>query len=205
MSAPEDAAHFLAKADEYSKKAEAVGEPGLKAALVAVAREYRCRAGKAASAGGRDQIESVVDLQKRIHEIYELISSGKLDLLADVFDENVDFRSNAPVAIFSYLGHRFGRAEVVKVLWAAHGEFKPLTLSPIWVVAAADTAAVLLSVHATQRSSGRVIRFLATHFLRFRAGRISDVCEVIDSFEAVQQVLGREFDVPRSTRSCHIK
>ena len=35
-----DLAYYLGKAEEYRKKAEAALEPGLKAALEAVAREY---------------------------------------------------------------------------------------------------------------------------------------------------------------------
>ena len=87
-------------------------------------------------------------LKKRVYEIYEAFSAGKLDLLADIFDENVDFRSNAPIEVFPYLGHRRGRTEVVKTLWAVHDEFEPLTFLPIWIVAEGDTAGVLLSIHA---------------------------------------------------------
>jgi len=37
---PNDLAYYLAKAEDYRKKANAVREPSLKAALEAVAREY---------------------------------------------------------------------------------------------------------------------------------------------------------------------
>ena len=87
-------------------------------------------------------------LKKRVYEIYEAFSAGNLDLLADTFDENVDFRSNAPDEVFSYLGHRRGKSEVVKTLWAV---------------------------------------------IEYRA--------ILDSFEAVQQVLGREFEVNKNPKS----
>ncbi len=39
-----DLAYYLGKAENYRKKAEAVSEPGLKAALEAVARNYMAKA-----------------------------------------------------------------------------------------------------------------------------------------------------------------
>ena len=40
----EDLAYLLGKVEDYRKKAKAVSEPGLKAALEAVAREYMAKA-----------------------------------------------------------------------------------------------------------------------------------------------------------------
>jgi ketosteroid isomerase-like protein len=134
-------------------------------------------------------------LKKRIYQIYEAFSAGRLELLADVFDENVDFISNAPTEVFPYLGHRVGKTEVIRTLHAVHREFESLTFLPIWIVTEKDTAGVILSVHATQRATGRVIRFFAAHFLRFRDERIIEYRSIMDSFEAIQQVLGREFDL----------
>jgi hypothetical protein len=39
-----DLAYYLGKAEDYRKKAKVVSEPGLKAALEAVAREYMVKA-----------------------------------------------------------------------------------------------------------------------------------------------------------------
>jgi hypothetical protein len=39
-----DLTYYLGKAEDYRKKANAVSEPGLKAALEAVAREYMAKA-----------------------------------------------------------------------------------------------------------------------------------------------------------------
>jgi hypothetical protein len=51
-----------------------------------------------------------ISLKKRVYQIYEAFSAGRLDLLADVFDEKVDFITNAPTEVFPYLGRRVGRA-----------------------------------------------------------------------------------------------
>jgi ketosteroid isomerase-like protein len=141
-----------------------------------------------------------ISLKKRIYQIYEAFSAGRLDLLADVFDENVDFITNAPSEVFPYLGRRMGRAEVIKALRSVHNEFEALSFLPIWMVTERDTAGVILSIHATQKATGRIIRFFAAHFLRFREDRILEYRAIMDSLEAVQQVLGREFDLSQQPK-----
>jgi len=138
----------------------------------------------------------------RIYEIYEAFSAGKLDVLAGAFDEHADFVTNAPPNVFPYLGRRVGRAAIVKTLSAVHDEFEFLSFLPIWIVLEDDTAGAILSIHATQRTTKRILRFFAAHFLRFRDHRIVEYRSIMDFFEGVQQVLGREVDVsagPKAT------
>jgi ketosteroid isomerase-like protein len=148
-----------------------------------------------------DDAAAIPPLKKRVYEIYEGFSSGNWELMANAFDDDVDFRSNAPIDLLPYLGHRVGKLEVMKALRAVHGEFQPVSFMPVWVVAdiEAEAAAVLVSIHATQRSSERVIRLFAAHFLRFRNNRIVVYRAILDTFEAAQQVLGREFELGRNS------
>ena len=134
-------------------------------------------------------------LRTRVYEVYEAFSAGELDRLAGMFDDHIDFLSNAPIDVFPYLGRRIGKAEVIAAMRTVHEEFSALTFAPIWIVTDAETAGVMLSVTATRRSSGRLARFFAAHFLRFQEGLLVEYRSVLDSLEAVQQVLGRDFDL----------
>jgi hypothetical protein len=60
----------------------------------------------------------------------------------------------------------------MKTLQSVHSEFQDLSFLPIWMVTEKDTAGVFLSVHATQKTTGRIVRFFAAHFLRFQGDRI---------------------------------
>jgi ketosteroid isomerase-like protein len=53
---------------------------------------------------------------------------------------------------------------------------------------------VIVQVRLRQRATDRIIHLLVAHFIRFRAGRIIELREFMDSFDAVQQVLGSEID-----------
>jgi ketosteroid isomerase-like protein len=134
-------------------------------------------------------------LRKRVYEVYEAFSAGEIDRLAGMLDDHIDFVSNAPTDVFPYLGRRIGKAEVTAALRTVHDEFSSLTFAPIWIVTDDETAGVLLSVSATRRANSRAARFFAAHFLRFRDGRIVEYRSILDSLEAVQQVLGRDFDL----------
>jgi len=134
-------------------------------------------------------------LKERIYEIYQTFSAGNLDELAAMFDENVDFVSNAPIEVFPYLGHRIGRTQVMKALKVVHDEFNSIEYLPLKIIVDDQSAGVIVSIRLTQRVTGRLIRVFAAHFLQFKDNRISEYRAFLDTFEAVQQVVGREFDV----------
>jgi ketosteroid isomerase-like protein len=67
-----------------------------------------------------------------------------------------------------------------------------LTYQPIFVVADKEEAAVIVMVKLRQRTTGRIIQLLNAHFIRLHNGLIIELREFMDSFEAVQQVLGCE-------------
>jgi ketosteroid isomerase-like protein len=57
-----------------------------------------------------------------------------------------------------------------------------------------DQVATLNRLAATGRD-GRVIRYRLAHFMRFRAGKLIENLSLLDSFDAVEQVLGHPLAV----------
>ena len=134
-------------------------------------------------------------LKERIYEIYRTFSDGHLDQVADMFDDRVDFISNAPVEVFPYLGHRVGKVQVMKALEAVHDEFSTVEYLPLKIMIDGQSAGVIVSIRLTQRTTRRLIRVFSAHFLQFKDNRIIEYRAFLDTLEAVQQVLGREFDL----------
>ena len=60
------------------------------------------------------------------------------------------------------------------------------------MVTEAESAAVIVLARLRQRTTDRIIQLFIAHFLRLQNGRIVELREFMDSFDAVQQVLGRE-------------
>jgi ketosteroid isomerase-like protein len=140
------------------------------------------------------------DLRRRIVGLYGDYAEGRFSPVLDACDDDVDFLSYAPRDVFPYLGHRRGKSALAATFQAARMRFEYVSLQPVSVVIEDDNAAVILLSRQRQRATGRVIQLFRAQFLRFRAGRVVRIRDFLDSFDAVQQVLGREIDLPPSPR-----
>ena len=134
-------------------------------------------------------------LRKRLYELYAAYGAGRIDEALREFDDNVAMTSYAPVDVFPYLGRKQGKAAIAETMRTAHAEFEYLSYQPIFMVTESEDAAVIVLARLRQRSSGRVIQLFVADFVRFRHDRIIELREFMDSFDAVQQVLGRELSL----------
>jgi ketosteroid isomerase-like protein len=133
-----------------------------------------------------------LNLRARLIDLYAAYASGGTDFVLNTIDDDIDFLSYAPAEIFPYLGHHHGKAAFAEVMKGAHAAFEFLAYKPVFLVVEGNDAAVMLSMRLRQRSSDRIIHLFVAQFLKFRRGRIYELREFMDTFDAVQQVLGRE-------------
>lgn len=131
-------------------------------------------------------------LRKRLYDLYAAYAAGEIETVLREFDDGVVMTSYAPVEIFPFLGRKQGKGAIAESMKAAHAEFEYLTYQPIFMVTEHDDAAVIVLARLRQRASGRVIQLFIADFLRMNNGQIVELREFTDSFDAVQQVLGRE-------------
>ena len=122
-------------------------------------------------------------------------AEGRIDDVLRDFDDAVVMTSYAPVDIFPFLGRKQGKAAVADTMKAAHAAFEYLSYQPIFMVTEQEDAAVIVLTRLRQRTTGRIIQLFVADFIRFQNGRIIELRQFMDSFDAVQQVLGREISV----------
>ena len=60
-----------------------------------------------------------------------------------------------------------------------------------------NRATVMTDASYRQRSTGRTLRFRIASFLRFADGRLVEFREFTDTFDLVEQALGRELSLVR--------
>lgn len=137
-------------------------------------------------------------LRQHIVDLYAAYAEGRFATVLDACDDDVDFLSYAPRDVFPYLGHRHGKSALAATFQAARMQYEYVTLQPLSVVIENDNAATILLTRQRQRTTGRVIQLFRAQFVRFRAGRVIRIRDFLDSFDAVQQVLGREIDLTAS-------
>ena len=134
-------------------------------------------------------------LRQRINSLCAAYAKGNFEIVQDCLDEDVDFISYAPVEIFPCLGKQQGRGAVLSSLKTIHDHFVFLAYDPIFLLVQDEDAALNVMARLKQRATGRIVRIIFAQFFRFRDGRIVEFREFMDSFDAVEQVLGRHIRV----------
>jgi len=127
-----------------------------------------------------------------VHELYEAYERGDFARVAALIHDDIDWVMYAPVSVFPFAGPRRGRSAVMGALASIAGSYALLHYKREAVLVDGDRAAVMSDVSFRQHTTGRTLRFRAANFLRFADGRVIEFREFIDTFDVVEQALGRE-------------
>jgi len=117
---------------------------------------------------------------------------GDVDRAAALFDDDIDFVCYAPVELFPTLGQKKGKAEMRQTLVGLHARHEVLDHQVGFIAADGDRVAVTLVLRLRSRDTKRVIRLDIGNFFTLRNGKILIYRQFNDSFDVVQQVLGRD-------------
>ncbi len=117
---------------------------------------------------------------------------GALEHAASFYDDEIDFICYAPVELFPTLGHKQGKAEMLVALTGLRDRFEIIDHTVTFIAADGDRVATALVLRLRNRDNDRIIRFEIGNFFTLRNGRILTYRQFIDSFDVVQQVLGRD-------------
>ena len=90
------------------------------------------------------------------------------------------------------MGHRHGKAEMRAMWKTVHSRYSDMRHEVPIIVAEGDKVAVHIRVFFRKSSNDRMVQFDIAAFYTLRHGRISQIREVIDTFDLVQQVLERD-------------
>ena len=132
------------------------------------------------------------DIHALVAELYDAYERRDFARVADFIHEDIDWMISGPVSIFRFAGPRRGRVAVLEVLAAIAQIFILERYERELVLVEGDRAAIMGVVTFTQRATGRLLRFRGANFLRFQDGRVIQFREFANTFDVVEQVLGRE-------------
>ena len=130
-----------------------------------------------------------------VEAFYRALANRDMDTLATFLDEQVKWTISGPVDILPFCGQRVGKAVVMELLVRDI----PILLEgtrfvPQAILVDGDRAAVLGKLTATKRAGGRAISYRIAHFIQFHNEKVIDYVSIIDSFDAVEQMLGYSLD-----------
>ena len=147
----------------------------------------RCRHN---SARGEDALgEGTRDIVSRLYDAY---ARRDFDHVAATLHDDIDWIIYSPVSVFPFAGQRRGRASVLQAMADIGAQYQLDNYQHEIMIVDGDRAAVMSDARFTQRATGRVLRFRIANFLRFQDGKLIEFREFVNSFDVVEQALGRE-------------
>ena len=130
--------------------------------------------------------------RQRVLNFLDTFSSGNIEGALACCSDDVDFVANAPIDILPHLGHRHGKAEVREMWQTVHARYSSMRYEVPSIVAEGDKVAVHIRVFFRKSSNDRIVQFDIAVFFTLRDGRVTQIREIMDSFDLVQQVLERD-------------
>ena len=130
--------------------------------------------------------------RQRVLNLLDAYYSGDIEGALSRCSDDVDFVANAPVDILPHLGHRHGKAEVRQMWQTIHARYSSMRYEVPIIVAEGDKVAAHIRVFFRKRSNDRIVQFDIAVFYTLRDGRVTQIREIMDSFDLVQQVLERD-------------
>ena len=127
-----------------------------------------------------------------VRELYGAYSRGDFERIAALIHDDIDWIIYAPVGVFPFAGARQGRAAVLDAMTGIAEAFSLQSHTLEILVVEGDRAAVMADVGFEQRATGRLLRFRVANFLRVKDGRLIEFREFANTFDVVEQALGRE-------------
>jgi ketosteroid isomerase-like protein len=130
-----------------------------------------------------------------VTELYDAYARRDFERIASMIDEDIDWIIYGPVQVFPFAGQRHGRTAVLEALGGIAQDYLLERYDPRIIIVEGDRAAVMSDVAFQQRSTGRTVSTQLANFLRFRNGKLIEFREFSNSFDLVEQALGRWIEV----------
>jgi len=131
--------------------------------------------------------------------LFRAINERQIEDVAELIDDEVEWAIYGPIDMFPFLGARRGKAAVLEVIRQIAENFRVHRYDRETVLLGVDSAASMLRFSFTSLDSNKPISLRLAHFAQFKAGRLSRIRVLLDSFDLVEQALGRPIHLPKIT------
>ena len=135
------------------------------------------------------------DIVDRFRAAYAVRDADKI---AEFLADDVEWTISGPVEYLQFCGTHRGKANVVDLIKRQVPRvLRTFSFEPEAVVIDGDQVAMLHRQASRRTEDGRVINYRVANFMRFRDGKIVQNLSLLDTFDAVEQVLGQriQFDL----------
>jgi ketosteroid isomerase-like protein len=131
--------------------------------------------------------------------LHRAIDERRFEDLEAAIDEDVDWAIYGPIDMFPFFGARHGKAAVIDVVRRIADNVSVRRIERESVMLADESAASMLRYSLTLLDSNKPVSMRVAHFAQFKSGRLRSIRVLVDTFDLVEQVLGRPINLPRLT------
>jgi ketosteroid isomerase-like protein len=129
--------------------------------------------------------------RKTVRALFDAYEKRDFDDFARLIHDDIDWVIHGPMAVFPFAGLRRGRPAVLQALAGMALSYSLDNYVPDLLIVDGDRAAIMADVSLSQRATGRILRFRVANFLRIQDEKLIEFREFADSFDQVEQALGR--------------
>jgi len=137
-----------------------------------------------------------------VEAFYKVYAVRDVDKIAEFLDDDVEWTISGPAEVLSYCGTHRGKANVLDLIRRRIPLImRTYSFVPEAILIEGDQLAMLNRQSARRTSDGRAVSYRVANFMRFRDGKVVENISLIDSFDAVEQLLGCQLavgEVPRA-------
>jgi ketosteroid isomerase-like protein len=125
------------------------------------------------------------------------LNEHQTDQLESVLDDNIEWAIYGPIDMFAFLGPRRGKQAVIDVIREIAGVVQLHRFDRESIMLGEESAASLVRYSLTPFKSGKPISVRIALFAQFSADKLTSLRAVVDTFDLVEQVLGRQIHLPQ--------
>ena len=129
--------------------------------------------------------------------IHRALNDNQTDDLESILDDNIEWTIYGPIDMFAFFGTHRGKAAVIAVVREIASTIRLIRFDREAVMLGEDSAASLMRYSLTAKNSNQSISVRLAHFAQFKAGRLTSMRVIVDTFDLVEQALGRPINLPK--------
>jgi hypothetical protein len=129
--------------------------------------------------------------------LHRAINERQPEELDVLIDEDVDWAVYGPIDMFPFLGARRGKAAVLEVCRQIADNVRIHRFERESIMLGVDSAASMMRYSLTALDSNKPISLRLAQFAQFKAGRLTSMRVLVDTFDLVEQALGHPIHLPK--------
>ena len=129
--------------------------------------------------------------------MHSAINERRFEDIEALIDDDVDWAIYGPIDMFPFLGARRGREAVIEVIRQIAANVRVHRFDRESIMLGEESASSMLRYSLTAMDSNKPISLRIAHFAQFKAGRLFSIRVLVDTFDLVEQALGRPIHLPR--------